>query len=274
MTSGQLLPATSRSFRGKCVLFASSGSPEFWDFQQQLVSAGYEVGVAGLVETLWLWPVHDCDLLLVDATGDPVVAIELCRYVKASSPAQCIVFMVGSRTGAIPHHYGANAILSGTPTADQFRAIVRLLLSPRSTSLAIASKENLRNSGGGNTPTARDSFTGEDSRRGGTGKEQRKPPPTPFVRRILLALANVGTLISRLRHLSSWNCRVSAIGARGHGLRPWSECWRQSPYHQLRTNRSLTTLFWPSAEVRPAAGRLPDSPLFAWKVEDTSFAAM
>lgn len=112
------------------VLFACGGATsEIGELPLQLTADGYRVETVGIQEALWMWPLDGYDVLLVDATEHPVGALELCRHVKASSSEQRVVLLFGDRTGAVPHRFHADAVLSGMPTRDQFLAVVRLLLA-------------------------------------------------------------------------------------------------------------------------------------------------
>jgi DNA-binding response OmpR family regulator len=112
------------------VLFALGGANSgIGEFPLQLTADGYQVETVGIQEALWMWPIEGFDVLLVDATEHPLGAMELCRHVKSSSSEQRVVLMFGDRTGAMPHRFQADAVLSGTPSRDQFLAVVRLLLA-------------------------------------------------------------------------------------------------------------------------------------------------
>ncbi len=112
------------------VLFACGGATsEIGELPLQLTADGYRVETVGIQEALWMWPLDGYDVLLVDATAHPVGALELCRHVKASSSEQRVVLLFGDRTGAVPHRFHADAVLSGMPTRDQLLAVVRLLLA-------------------------------------------------------------------------------------------------------------------------------------------------
>ncbi len=112
------------------VLFAcGDASSEICELPLELMQNGYHVETLGIQEALWMWPLDGYDVLLVDATEHPVGALELCRHVKASSSEQRVVLLFGDRTGAVPHRFHADAVLSGRPTRDQFLAVVRLLLA-------------------------------------------------------------------------------------------------------------------------------------------------
>lgn len=112
------------------VLFAMGGvNSEIGELPLQLTADGYQVETVGIQEALWMWPIEGFDVLLVDATEHPIGALELCRHVKSSSLEQRVVLMFGDRTGAMPHRFLADAVLSGRPSRDQFLAVVRLLLA-------------------------------------------------------------------------------------------------------------------------------------------------
>lgn len=116
------------------VLFVSTRTPaEPCDLRQQLSDDGYVVETVGIQEALWLWPIEGYDVLFIDATEQPVGALELCHHVKSSAAHQRVVLMFGDRTGAMPHHFDADAVLCGEPTRDQFLAVVHLLLARGST---------------------------------------------------------------------------------------------------------------------------------------------
>ncbi len=112
------------------MLFALGGADsQIGALPLQLTADGYQVETVGIQEALWMWPIEGFDVLLVDATEHPVGALELCRHVKSSSSGQRVVLMFGDRTGAMPHKFLADAVLSGSPSRDQFVAVVRLLLA-------------------------------------------------------------------------------------------------------------------------------------------------
>ncbi len=127
--AGQELPVPRGEGR---VLFACGQSlSEACELPLQLSADGYEVQTVGIEEARWMWPLEGFDVLLVDATEQPVGALELCRHVKNSSSEQRVMLLFGDRTGAVPHKFHADAVLSGTPTRDQFLTVVRLLLAPK-----------------------------------------------------------------------------------------------------------------------------------------------
>lgn len=129
MTNEASRPGRAPDSEGR-VLFACGGATsEVGALPLQLQADGYRVETVGIQEALWMWPLDGYDVLLVDATEHPVGALELCRHVKAASSEQRVVLLFGDRTGAVPHRFHADAVLSGTPTRDQFLAVVRLLLA-------------------------------------------------------------------------------------------------------------------------------------------------
>ncbi len=111
------------------------------DYRQQLCEDGFEVEPVGIDESRWLGPVEGFDLVLVDATEEPVAAIELSGYIKQSSPRQRVALLLGDRAGTMPHHFEADAVLSGTPTPDQFLGIMHLLLVSTSAAPGAAARK-------------------------------------------------------------------------------------------------------------------------------------
>lgn len=134
MAKEEQSPAKSRG-EGRVLFASGGGGPETCDLPLQLSASGYAVETVGIEEARWLWPLEGYDVLLVDATEQPVGALELCRHVKNSSSEQRVMLLFGDRTGAVPHRFHADAVLSGTPTPDQFLAVVRLLLAAKPASV-------------------------------------------------------------------------------------------------------------------------------------------
>ncbi len=116
---------------GERVLFAGSRcGAEPCEVREQLSEHGYQLEIVGIEEALWLWPIEGFELLLIDATSQPLRAIELCRHVKRSPASPKVVLLFGDRTGAVPHRFDADAVLSGTPTREQLLAVLHLILAP------------------------------------------------------------------------------------------------------------------------------------------------
>ncbi len=126
--SGQQVLLTEE---GRVLFACGDASSEICEVPLRLMENGYRVETVGIQEALWMWPLEGFDMLLVDATAHPEGALELCHHVKTTSAEQRVVLLFGDRTGAVPHHFQADAVLSGTPTRDQFLAVVRLLLAPQ-----------------------------------------------------------------------------------------------------------------------------------------------
>jgi hypothetical protein len=112
------------------VLFASEPGDEFDSLQKALWVNGCEVVPVGLGEALWLWPMSGYDLVLIKAKEDPETGIELCCHIKRECPAQRVALLLGDRAGILPHHFEADAVVSGTPSSTEFIAVLRLLLAP------------------------------------------------------------------------------------------------------------------------------------------------
>ncbi len=115
------------------VLFVSAcTSGERVGLRQALLNGGYQIEATGIGEALWLWPLPGYDLVVIDATEQPQIGVELCRHIKNSSPAQRVAVLLGHRSGTVAHHFEADAVWSGAPTPTQLLGAVHLLLAPSS----------------------------------------------------------------------------------------------------------------------------------------------
>lgn len=129
------MASAARRLAIRVLLASQRTSSEAWEAWQQLSAQGYEVETAGIEETLWLWPLEGYDILLVDASKQPQLALDLCHLVRDMSPRQRIVLLLGEQTPAALRPLEADAILAANPTEIQFLSAVHLLV-PRSRAAA------------------------------------------------------------------------------------------------------------------------------------------
>ena len=124
---------TERSSAPTCdrrLLLASNRSDaKSLTLQQELSTDGCDVSTVGVGEALWMWPLAGYQLVVIDAKIQPELGIDLCRYIKHTSPAQRVALLLGDRTGMVPRRFDADAVLAGDPSTTQLVGILHLLLS-------------------------------------------------------------------------------------------------------------------------------------------------
>ncbi len=97
---------------------------------------GYTVDAVGLGEALWCWPIDGYDLVLIDATENPVRAAELCEHIKESRPRQKVAVLSGDRGGRLPFRLNADAVFSGETEGPELARALHFLLREHSGPLA------------------------------------------------------------------------------------------------------------------------------------------
>ncbi len=117
--SGALLVVGSSLMRRKCTV-------------EKVGLPGYTVDAVGLGEALWCWPVDGYDLVLIDATENPMRAVELCEHIMQSRPRQKVAVLTGDRGGRLPFRLNADAVLSGEPEGPELARALHFLLRERS----------------------------------------------------------------------------------------------------------------------------------------------
>ncbi len=126
--SDESMASAGRPTAIRVLLASQQTSSETWGAWQELSAQGYEVQTAGIEETLWLWPLEGYDILVVDASKQPQLALDLCHLVRDMSPRQHIVLLLGEQTPAALRPLEADAILAANSIETQFVPAVHLLV--------------------------------------------------------------------------------------------------------------------------------------------------
>ena len=125
--AGHLAALAASAFSGTLLLVGNCLALR-WRASATPVGRGYAVDAVGLQEARWCWPIEGYDLVVIDATEDPVDSLELCEHIKKSRPGQKVAILVGHRSGRLPFRLNADAILSGEPDGPELVRALNILL--------------------------------------------------------------------------------------------------------------------------------------------------